>query len=310
MAVSDLNYKITRFSENLFLITLPPVAAGFENFIGTWLYKGEKTFVVDVGSSSTAQAMFGALDEAGIKHLDYIFLTHIHVDHAGAAGEMASRFTDTPIICHKDGIPHLADPERLWKGTIKTLGDIATAYGPINPVSIDRLVDASGFNQDSIIPVMTPGHSTHHVSYIYKDYLFAGEAGGVNYSLPSGRWCMRPATPPKFFYELAYKSIDALISKNPSKICYGHLGLKEDAVAMLKQHQNQLDLWKKIITDEVEKPEEDDLISRCIDVLLKQDSFFSGYSDMDYAVKEREMIFLTNSIKGFIGYIKDKKLES
>nr|CBX28762.1 hypothetical protein N47_L13600 [uncultured Desulfobacterium sp.] len=303
----ELNYKITGFTENLFLITLPPVAPGFENFIGTWLYKGDKTFIVDVGSSSTAQALFAALDEAGITHLDYIFLTHIHVDHAGAAGDIAARFAGTPIICHKDGIPHLADPERLWKGTIKTLGNIATAYGPINPVPIDRLVDASGFNQDSIISVMTPGHSVHHISYIYKDYLFAGEAGGVYYSLPSGGWAMRPATPPKFFYELAYESIDALVSKNPVNICYGHLGLKENAVSMLKQHQSQLALWKKIIGDEAEKTLDDDLLSGCTEALLRQDPFLSEYSGMEHAVREREMIFLTNSIKGFIGYIKDKK---
>lgn len=303
----DLNYKITRFSENLFLITLPPVEAGFENFIGTWLYKGDITFIVDVGSSSTSKALSIALDEAGIKHLDYIFLTHIHVDHAGAAGDIAGRFAGTPIICHNDGIPHLADPERLWKGTIKTLGNIAKAYGPIDPVPIDRLVAAQEFKHDSIVPVITPGHAIHHVSYIYKDYLFAGEAGGVYYSLPSGNFCMRPATPPKFFYELAYKSIDDLISRNPSIICYGHLSLEENAVNMLKMHQDQLALWKKVITGEVEKSLDDDLISRCAEVLLRKDPFLSGYFDMDYAVKKREMIFLTNSIKGFIGYIEDKK---
>ncbi|MBU1053152.1 MAG: MBL fold metallo-hydrolase [Proteobacteria bacterium] len=308
MTELDLNYKITKFNENLFLITLPPVATGFENFIGTWLYKGDITFVVDVGSSSTAQALIDALDEVGITYLDYIFLTHIHVDHAGAAAEIADRFAGTPIICHKDGIPHLADPERLWKGTIKTLGNIATAYGPISPVPIDRLVGAQEFKHDSIIPVITPGHAIHHVSYIYKDYLFAGEAGGVYYSLPSGSFCMRPATPPKFFYELSYKSIDDLISRNPSKICYGHLSLEENAVNMLKQHQDQLGLWKKVITGEVEKSVDGDLISRCAEALLRKDPFLSGYFDMDDAVKEREMIFLTNSIKGFIGYIKDKKL--
>ena len=118
---------------------------------------------------------------------------------------------------------------------------------------------------------------------------------------------MRPATPPKFFYELAYESIDALISKNPVNICYGHLGLKENAVSMLKQHQSQLALWKKIIGDEVGKSVDDDLLSRCTEALLKQDPFLSEYSGMDQAVKEREMIFLTNSIKGFIGYINDKK---
>ncbi len=305
MTVSNSNYKITRFSENLFLITLPAVAPGFGDFVGTWLYKGKKTFIVDVGPSSTVHALFSALDETGIERLDYIFLTHIHADHAGAAGDVAERFADTPTICHKDGIPHLANPERLWRGTVKTLGDLATAYGPIKPVAIDRLIDASGFNQDSIVAIMTPGHSIHHISYIYKDYLFAGEAGGVCTLLQQGSLYIRPATPPKFFFELAYESIETLVSKNPDKICYGHFGLQEHAVSMLKKHQKQLCLWKEIIADEIAKSQDNDLVSRCITALLAKDPLLAGYFSLNTKAKDREMTFMTNSIKGFIGYILD-----
>ena len=253
------------------------MAPGFENFIGVWLYKGKITFVVDVGTSSTADALLGALGEAGVERLDYIFLTHIHVDHAGATGEIAAHFPGTPVICHKDGIPHLADPERLWKGTKKTLGGIADAYGPVKPVPPDRLVDALLLDNCPVIPVVTPGHSIHHISYIYNDCLFAGEAGGVYYLLPSGRGYMRPATPPKFFYDLAFESIDTLISKSPGKICYGHLGLKENAVLMLKEHKKQLYLWENIIRNEMSKCRDDDLVSRCINTLLIKDALLTGF---------------------------------
>ncbi len=298
-----MSYKIKRYTDNLFLITLPPVAPGFQNFIGVWLYKGEKTFIVDTGTSSTSDALLHALGEIGVRHLDFILLTHIHLDHAGAIGEISGHFPDAPVVCHKDGIPHLADPARLWEGTKKTLGSIATAYGPLKPVNIDRLTDASAFNESPVIPVITPGHSLHHVSYLFKDCLFAGEAGGVCYPLRSGREYMRPATPPKFFCDIAVKSIDALISICPEKICYGHLGLKEDAVTLLKQHKEQLYFWEHIIRNEIGNSQNDDLILRCSGLLLAKDHLLEGFSDMEEDIKEREKIFLLNSIKGFIGYI-------
>ncbi|MBU1397958.1 MAG: MBL fold metallo-hydrolase [Proteobacteria bacterium] len=298
-----MNYKIQRFTDNLSLITLPPVAPGFQNFIGVWLYKGEKTFIVDVGTSSTSDALMQAIGETGAKHLDYIFLTHIHVDHAGAIGEISGHFPDTPVICHKDGMPHLADPGRLWEGTKKTLGSIATAYGPIKPVPPDRLVDASAFNDGPVIPVITPGHSLHHISYVFRDYLFAGEAGGVCYPLRSGREYMRPATPPKFFLDIAIDSIDDLISKRPEKICYGHLGLKEDAVKMLNQHKEQLYFWENFIRNEITGLGKDDPVSRCMRLLLEKDPLLAGFADMEEDVQEREKIFLLNSIKGFAGWI-------
>jgi glyoxylase-like metal-dependent hydrolase (beta-lactamase superfamily II) len=300
---SSFNNQIRQFTDNLFLITLPPVAPGYQNFIGVWLYKGEKTFIVDTGTSSTSDALLKALGETGVKRLDYILLTHIHMDHAGAAGEISGYFPDAPVVCHKDGIPHLVDTARLWEGTKKNLGSIATAYGPLKPVSPERLVDASVFINGPVIPVMTPGHSLHHVSYIFRDYLFAGEAGGVCYPLQSGGDYMRPATPPKFFLNTAIASIDSLISMSPGKICYSHLGLKENAVEMLKRHKEQLYFWEDMIRKETRTYQNENLISRCAEVLIEKDPLLEGFSDMEEDVKDREKFFLKNSIRGIVGYI-------
>jgi glyoxylase-like metal-dependent hydrolase (beta-lactamase superfamily II) len=295
-----MSCKIKRFTDNIFLIILPPVAPGFQDFIGVWLYRGEKTFIVDTGTSSTSDALLKALREAGVNSLDYIFLTHIHMDHAGATGEISEHFPDAPVVCHKDAIPHLLDPSKLWEGTKKTLGGIAEAYGPLKPVNEKRLIDVSVFNEASVMPVITPGHSLHHVSYIFREFLFAGEAGGVCYSLPSGGEYMRPATPPKFFLNTAIESIDKLIATRPEQICFGHLGLKDDAVNLLKRHKDQLYYWEDVIRNETRKSQNEDLISRCKRALLEKDPLLSGFSDMEEDVKERERFFLTNSIKGFV----------
>lgn len=298
-----LDAKINPVSNDLYLITLLPPIPGFDDFIGCWLYRGNISFIVDPGPSVTSRALASALQELKISRLDYIFLTHIHIDHAGGVGNIAALFPESPIVCHKAGIPHMADPSRLWEGSIKTLGETAKAYGPIKPVSSNRLIPTDQFNSDIIAPVFTPGHSPHHVSYLTEEYLFAGEAGGVFLALDSGGEYLRPATPPRFFLEISSDSIDALIEKKPLNICYGHYGIKGNAVEMLTKHRNQLLLWEKIIRREIQNSDSDFLTS-CFNRLLKEDPLLAGFFHMSQPVRKREQGFIINSIKGYEGYLK------
>ena len=298
-----LDAKINPVSNDLFLITLPPPIPGFDDFIGCWLYRKDISFIVDPGPSVTSEILARALEELKVSRLDYIFLTHIHIDHAGGVGDIAAYFPESPIICHKAGIPHLVDPSRLWEGSVKTLGETAKAYGPIKPVSSNRFIQTDQFKSDIIMPVFTPGHSANHVSYLTEKYLFAGEAGGVFLSLDSGCEYLRPATPPRFFLEISTDSIDALIEKNPLNICYGHHGIKENAVQMLNKNRNQLLLWEKIIKKEIQN-NNNDFLTSCFNRLLKEDLLLAGFSHMDSSVQKRERGFIINSIKGYEGYLK------
>jgi integrase len=101
-------------SPDLHLIPLDQKLTGFVSFIGAWLYQGDKTFLVDVGPAATIPDLLTALETLRIRKLDAILLTHIHIDHAGGIGHLAAQYPDTPIICHKSGIKHLADPSKQW----------------------------------------------------------------------------------------------------------------------------------------------------------------------------------------------------
>ena len=107
-----------------------------------------------------------ALRDLGVRHLDYILLTHVHLDHSGAIGDIARAFPDTPIVCHPKAAEHLIDPQRLWEGTLKTLGDVAQSYGPVTPVPCTRVLTADRLDVPEILPVATPGHAPHHTSYL------------------------------------------------------------------------------------------------------------------------------------------------
>lgn len=299
-----MNSRIDKITGDLSLITLNPPLDGFENFISAWLVQGEITFLVDVGPASTADGLLAVLAEAGVGHLEYILLTHIHLDHAGAIGQIAAAYPDTPIVCHPAGIPHLIEPARLWEGTRKVLGSTADGYGPIQPVAGNRFLNAREFASKGIEPIITPGHASHHVSYRTQSYLFAGETAGVYYAISPQRFYLRPATPPRFFFDTAVESIDKLIAASPDKLCFGHYGMVEDGLNKLKTTRLQLFSWKSIIADEIKRSDDDHLMAACLERLRQEDSLVANLDHLPEMAKARETYFLKNSIKGFIGYLK------
>ena len=299
--------NIVTVAPDLFLIPLDLDLPGFTTFINAWLYKGKQTFLIDVGPSATASRLLACLGSLGIRRLDAILLTHIHLDHAGGIGEVARAFPGVPILCHTAGIPHLVDTSRLWQGSLSTLGDVAKAYGPVQPVPPDRLIDAGHCPWDTVAPIITPGHSPHHVSYRIPPYLFMGETGGVHVSFPSGHEYLRPATPSRFFLETAIESIDALIALNPETVCYGHFGVSRKGIEMLHAHRDQLMHWESVIGDEIDGDRVTDTITACMDRLLLEDPYLAGFYHLDEAQQGRERYFLENSIRGFEGYIQRKR---
>ena len=296
--------KFEKIADDLFLIPLDLPITGFTEFISVWLYRGEKTFLVDVGPSTTAADLLSALQELNVGHLDYILLTHIHLDHAGAIGEIAGAFPQTPIICHEAGIAHLIEPSKLWEGTKKILGSMALSYGPVQAVEANRLSDVNQFRAEGVTAIITPGHAPHHVSFQTDNYLFAGETGGIYVALPEKKFYLRPGTPPRFFLDVALQSVDALIRSQPKTICYSHFGLNADALMMLEAHRGQLLLWEALIKDEIRDGAAKDRPVACLKRLLKEDPLMAAFDQLPPDIQERETFFLQNSIKGYLGYLE------
>jgi len=298
--------RIDRIDSDLYLITLNPPLKGFDDFIGAWVYTGSPAVVVDVGPAASASSLIDALDDLGVNRLDYILLTHIHIDHAGGIGEMSARFPDTPVICHESGLAHLADPAKLWAGSLKTLGNVARAYGEITSVPLERLQGAGKLRSAGVEVLMTPGHAPHHVSYRIDKFLFAGEAGGVCLKPDPSTIYMRPATPPRFFMETAVNSLDALIQSGSRVICYGHFGVGDDAPALLKEHRAQLFQWETLIREEMMRYPEEKRIDACLKRLVESDPLLAAFREMPGAIQARERGFLINSIRGYLGYLETR----
>ncbi|MCX7982135.1 MAG: MBL fold metallo-hydrolase [Syntrophales bacterium] len=280
--------------DGLFLIDLELPRTGFRRFISAWLYlAGHNALIVDCGPAATYENLKDALSALSVTKIDYILLTHIHLDHAGAIGLLVSDFPSR-VICHPAGIPHLVSPEKLEEATRRVLGDLAFAYGSVKPVPMDVFEVSTDFvlNDLKVRALDTPGHAPHHYCYLVNDILFAGEICGVSYPIEGGY--LRPATPPPFRYDAYRSSLEKLLTLPARLLCFGHYGCYPHSPELLKAAAQQLDLWVKTITKDEGRKEWE----RYFEDLLSIDPLISRFFSLPADVQEREKFFIANSIQG------------
>jgi len=293
-----------RILENILLVDLDLPLPGFSSFFSSWIIKkGDRGIIIDPGPTTTINILHNALQEIGIKEIDYILLTHIHLDHAGGCGDLIKIYPDSVVFCHPQAVTHLVDPANLWQGSLKVLGDLAMTYGQPSPVNEEKICSESDIIwKDCIIQSLdTPGHASHHLCFFFKNLVFAGEVAGIR--LPSGNnHYIRPATPSPFRPDIALHSISLVIERRPQLICYGHYGLLEDAVSMLQMAQDQIQLWLTIIKGRKIKGlnlDEEEIFAE----ILAKDSHLSTFHRLEPDIQKREAYFMKNSIKGMLGFI-------
>ena len=287
------------------LIEIKQETPGFNGFLGSWVCQDNIHFLVDVGPANSSGRLIESLDALGLDRIDYILLTHIHIDHAGALADVLEHYPMAKVICHEKGIKFVVDPSKLWAGSLAVLGDTARSYGEPKPVDAGRLVPHTQNKITDLKVIETPGHAPHHLSFSYKGNLFAGEAGG-NYFLINNTEYLRPATPPRFFFEVFLSSLDRLIAQNNQTICYAHFGIAQGSHRLLNKFRKQLFRWRKIIYEQMQQGDVK-LVDRCMDALLEKDPDLAAFNEMDLDSQKRENIFLTNSINGFIGFFQEEE---
>lgn len=300
------------------LIDLDIDELGYRRFISSWLYQGDEgNFLVDPGPACTIGRLVAELEKRGVSHLDRVLLTHIHMDHAGGIGHLIEHFPRAVVVCHEKAVAHLMDPERLWEGSLKILGDVARVYESIKSVPAGNIMTAaqvpfgSGnrFN-DGIRVIPTPGHAAHHQCFAWKDVLFCGELFGIFHALDQGFY-LRPATPPVFVLEEFLKSMDAVAPYMNRRICFAHYGTSEDGMSVLDASKEQLLLWVDVVRRHLnasKKSGQDPAMDQMIDDLSAKDPIFARKTELPDDLYKREMHFTVNSIRGILHYLKQAAL--
>jgi len=295
---------------DLQLIDLEQDRPGYRRFISSWLHRGDGlAYIVDTGPACSADRLLAELRRRDVTRLDWILLTHIHLDHAGAAGHVAAAFPEARVVCWPKAAPHLADPSRLWEGSLQVLGDTARLFGEPLSVDADRIARPDDLAEAGIDWLHTPGHAPHHVSYLHGDVLFGGEAAGMTCPTRGGGLYMRPATPPRFFLDVALDTLAKLqaLAPAPARFAFGHFGLSEDAGATLRRGARQLELWVETLDELCAETGETewspDFQARAVARLIERDPLFATLDDLEPDLRERETEYVKNTLEGMLGHL-------
>jgi glyoxylase-like metal-dependent hydrolase (beta-lactamase superfamily II) len=214
---------------------------GRPRVIGTWL---DDDVIVDCGPTSTLDALLQGLGDVVPSAL---LLTHIHFDHAGAAGTLVGRWPELPVYVHERGARHLADPERLYNSAKRLYGDdMERRWGPMLPVPQENLRVLTG--GETVLGryqvAYTPGHASHHVSYLRDGTAFVGDVGGVR--ITPGSITIPPTPPPDIDVEAWHASVATVRAWAPERLAMTHFGEATDVTAQLDELEARLDAWAQI----------------------------------------------------------------
>jgi glyoxylase-like metal-dependent hydrolase (beta-lactamase superfamily II) len=226
--------------------------AGYEGITAGYLIRGDRPCLVETGTAPSAPLVRDALAALGVGPADLatVVVTHIHLDHAGGAGDIARMFPEAEIVVHERGARHLADPELLMASARMVYGDeLDKLFGVLAPTPADRIraverrgvVDLGGGRQ--LESHYSPGHAKHHVGLIdsLSGDLYVGDAAGI-YIQETGD--MRPATPPPDFdLDVALESLRMFAALQPTRLLFSHYGPVEAVDETLERSAAEIRLW-------------------------------------------------------------------
>jgi glyoxylase-like metal-dependent hydrolase (beta-lactamase superfamily II) len=263
--------------------------AGMARVTAGYLIDAPRPTLIECGPARSVGNVIESLTQVGMGSTDlaYLILSHIHLDHAGGAGDIAKAFPNATVIVSEVGAPHLANPERLNASSRLVYGDalLDAVLGDCTPVEAERVrgvadgdcIDLGGGRRLELL--YTPGHAKHHIAAFDPDagLLFVGDSVGVK--LP-GMTAIRPATPPPDFdLVLAQRTLDRYRKCSPAAIYLAHYGPVDMAPAeALDEASSRLAAWAEAAETAMTEHSE---LDHVVETLVAR---FSG--DVDPAVAD------------------------
>jgi glyoxylase-like metal-dependent hydrolase (beta-lactamase superfamily II) len=211
--------------------------------------------LVDCGPTSCLPTLRAALAARGheIRDLRHLLLSHIHLDHAGAAGSIVREHPQLVVHVSEVGAPHVVDPSRLEASARRLYGDtFDELWGELAPVPEEN-VRVVGERVVGLECIPAPGHAWHQVSYLHEDgTLYNGDAAGVR--IAPGRFVFAPTPPPEVDVEAWKRTIDQLERRAPRRIAVIHFGVFDDVERHLAALRETLHSWSERVAHGMDEP--------------------------------------------------------
>lgn len=267
------------------------------------LRQGSKVAIIETGSNFSVPIVEKALIEDGLSFSDvaYIIPTHVHLDHAGGAGELMKQCQNAILVVHPRGSRHLIDPSKLIAGAMAVYGEekFKEYYGEIIPIDSDRVIEAEDnfvldFDGRALKFIDTPGHARHHFCVWDKETksMFTGDTFGISYrdlDHQNDVYVLPSTSPVQFDPEALIQSINRIMEFKPERVCLTHFS----AIKPTQRAVNQLidgihfvsNLAKKYATsNEAESIIYSEMMGYFLDGLNK-----IGFSNDDFSKKRLEL---------------------
>lgn len=234
--------------------------------------------IVETAHVHSLPRVLEAISELGLTKDDvkYIFLTHIHLDHAGGAGAYMEQFKQAQLVVHPKGVRHMQNPSKLEAGACVVYGAefVQKMYGKLLPIAADRIITAEDgtvidFNGRRLVCRNAPGHANHH-NIIFDDLsqgIFSGDVFGIGYpelNINGNALVFPSTTPVNFDPDKMRQSIDLIISHSPQVIYLTHFGAARNITQMAADLRRMLDGYIEIAKRYVNEPEREKLITNAL----------------------------------------------
>jgi glyoxylase-like metal-dependent hydrolase (beta-lactamase superfamily II) len=223
---------------------------GAARTVGVYLLDtSEGLSLFDCGPSSCIATLKAGLAERGVELGDVknLLLSHIHLDHAGAAGSLVREHPELRVWVSEVGAPHLIDPSRLERSARRLYGETFDGlWGELAPVP-EQNVRIAGDRAAGLEVFAAPGHASHHICYFDDSTLYAGDAAGVR--IQPSRSVLPPTPPPDIDVEAWYRTLEQIERRAPERLALIHFGLADDVSRHLAELRERLDTWAKRVEE-------------------------------------------------------------
>lgn len=303
---------INEVAENIYLID--EQLYSIPKWGSAYLLNEEKKALIETGPATSASTVLDGIRKAGVRpeDIDYIIVTHIHLDHAGGAGVLLKDMPRAQVVVHHKGARHLIDPVRLVNSALEVQGEeVIAEQGGVLPIERHRVQeihdgDTIRLGKEQLLKFIdAPGHAPHElcISETRNGGLFVGDALGV--CLVENEILLPFHPPPDFDLELCLSTLARLAELAPTVLYYSHFGVSNKVQENIQLAREKLQVWDDIVAQAIKEGAFDDAARRLIAQIYTELEPIKGVESLRSLYEYMVKIHIHLAVAGHMKYYQE-----